>query len=329
MLKNKKILFIGPVFHDYHVLITNKLRSMGADVVFFPERNYGVTFKVINNFFHQHLKNYQRAYYHKIIKQIQFQEFDYLFVIRGYMLSEEFLDEFKLKNPRAELIMYQWDSDKTNPYNHLLNYFDKAFSFDFEDCGRFSQLNYIPLFYSDDVGRIIKDENNLEYDFFFMGWYYPERYNAVIKFQEFTLKNGFKLKAFLYMPFSSYIKELIMGTKLDRTIVSLKHMKRAAYLNILSKTNVMVDASSPNQTGLAMRIIEALGSGTKILTNNYRIKEDINSYDKDYIAFFDENNPSVEFSFLKSKPGHKIKSLLSLEEWLKTIFMYNESSNTL
>lgn len=322
MLTNKNILFIGPIFHDYHLLINNKLIAMGANVSFYPERNYGITFKLINNLLNKHLKNYQKTHYKNIIKNIRSQEFDYLFVIRGYMLSEEFLDEFRRINPKAKLIMYQWDSNKTNPYSHLLKYFDKSCSFDFEDCKKFPQLNYIPLFYSDDVGKMIKDKNDLIYDFFFMGWYFPERYIAVCKFKEFAIRNDYTLKAYLYMPLSSYIKEYINGNKLDMTIISFKHMKRGEYLNILSKTNVMVDASSPNQTGLAMRIIEALGSDTKILTNNYRIKDDVKIYDKDYISFFDANSPAIESSFLKSKVTHKIKNLLSLEEWLENVFMH-------
>ena len=321
MLENKKILFIGPIFHDYHLLIKDKLKAMGVKVVFHPERNYGIIFKLINNFFNKRLKNHQKAHYKKITEQIRTQKFDYLFVIRGYMLSEDFLEKFKEINPDAKLIMYQWDSNKTNPYDHLLDYFDLAYSFDFEDCERFTKVNYLPLFYSDDIGKLIKDKNNLKYDFFFMGWYFSERYNAVMRFKEFSTKKGLKLKAFLYMPISSYIKERFNGTKLDMSVISLKHMKRNEYLDTLNKTNVMVDASSPNQTGLAMRIIEALGSGTKILTNNHRIKDDVLIYDESYISFFDANNPFIEPAFLQSKATHKIKNLLSLEDWLKSIFI--------
>jgi hypothetical protein len=322
MLENKKILFIGPVFHDYHLLITNKLMALGAAVFFYPERDYSFRFKLINNFFNKYLRYYQKLHYNSILKKIKTQEFDYLFVIRGYMLSKEFLDDFRKMNPNAKLIMYQWDSNKTNPYSHLLSSFDRACSFDFEDCDKYLSLNYIPLFYTDDVKIKIKDENNLTYDFFFMGWFYPERYDAVIKFKEFALQNGYKLKAFLFMPFSSYIKERFRGNKLDMSVVSLTHMKRHEYLYLLNKTNIMVDASSPNQTGLAMRIIEALASGTKVLTNNYKIKDDLKIYNDDYIAFFDAHNPFVADNFVKSKVSRKIKNLLSIEEWLKTIFKH-------
>jgi len=323
MFKNKKILFIGPVFHEYHSLITEKLISMGADVKFHPERTYGLTFKIINNFFNKHLKDYQATHYRKLTEQIRADQFDYLFVVRGYQITDEFLVEFKRLNPQSKMIMYQWDSNKTNPYAHLLDRFDHAYSFDFEDCRVFPALNYIPLFFSDDVKTIISDKKQAAYDFFFMGWFFPERYQAVVKFKEYAETNGFKLKAFLYMPLSSYIKERLKGVKLDMTIVSFKRMKRNDYLEFLKQTKVMVDVSSPNQTGLAMRVIEALASNTKILTNNHKIKDDPEIYNTDRIAFLDEKEPFVEPSFLDFKAGSANNKLLPIEEWLKRIFFSN------
>jgi hypothetical protein len=327
MLTNKKILFIGPVFHDYHLLITNKLKSMGAEVIFCPERNYGPVFKIINNFLNSRLAGYQVSHYQKIIDRVKFEKIDYLFVIRGYMMPTDFLENFRQINPDAKLIMYQWDSNNTNPYSHLLKYFDKTYSFDFEDCKKFNRLNYLPLFYSDDVGELVKAPENLEFDFFFMGWHMPERYKAVLKFKEYAEKNGFKIKAFLYMPVTSYIKEYLKGNKLDLTVISLKHMPRTEYLDILNKTRIMVDASSNSQTGLAMRVIEALAAKTKILTNNLRIKDDVKIYNNDYVSFFDEKNPFVEQAFLYAAPTFNIENLLSLEGWLIDIFDAGKTSD--
>lgn len=323
MLNNKKILFIGPVFHDYHLLIKENLILLGAEVTFFPEREYGFIFKIINNFFNKNLKKHQNNHYSQIFKQFDVSNFDYLFVIRGYMLSAEFLTEFKNKNRKAKTIMYQWDSDRTNPFSHLLNYFDIKYSFDFEDCRLNPSLKYLPLFFSDDIskGSIIPVKDK-KYDFFFMGWYFPERYEAVLKFNDFAIKNKFNIKCFLYLPFTSYIKELIKGTKINNQIVSLKPMSRKEYLNILKNSKVMVDVSNPNQTGLAMRVIEALALNTKILTNNYNIKNDTQIFSEDYISFLNENEPTINESFLISETNSSVK-LLSLKEWLINIFSIN------
>lgn len=320
MLNNKKILFIGPIFHDYHQLIEANLTSLGADVTFFPERNYGLPFKIVNNFFNKKLKKFQHNHYNQIFKKFDVSDFDYLFVVRGYMLPAEFLITFKEKNSKVKTIMYQWDSDEANPFSHLLNHFDVKYSFDFEDCRVNSSLNYLPLFFSDDISKAIKiPVKDKKYDFFFMGWYFPERYEAVVKFNDFAIKNNFNAKCFLYLPFTSYIKELIKGKKINTQIVSLKPMDRKEYLNILSNSKVMVDVSNPKQTGLAMRVIEALALNVKILTSNYSIKNDAQIFSEEYIAFLKGNEPTINDSFLISETNSSAK-LFPLKDWLINIF---------
>ncbi|MFA4870261.1 MAG: hypothetical protein WC623_18830 [Pedobacter sp.] len=320
MLSNKKVLFIGPVFHDYHILIKENLIALGAEVTFYPERKYGNIFKIINNFFNKSLKTYQNHHYNQVFEKFDVSSFDYLFVIRGFMLSKEFLVKFRDRSPKAIMIMYQWDSNKTNCFSHLIPLFDKVYSFDFADCKQHLSLSYLPLFFTDDVSRNARSNvEHKKYDFFFMGWFFPERYEAVLKFIEFSSKNGFSVKAFLYMPFTSYIKERLLGRKLNREIVSLKPMPRREYLNILVNSKIMVDVSSPNQTGLSMRVIEAMASNTKILTNNHNIKNDTQIYSKEYVAFFNELNPEINESFLLSEVSNK-PNLLSLQKWLVNIF---------
>jgi len=321
-LMGKKVLFIAPIFHSYHEFIIEELTRLGALVSFFPERNYGFLFKAINNLSSVLLEKYQETHYNRIIQRTQAEEYDFLFVIRGYKMPEDFLYKFKLKNPLAKLVMYQWDSERTNPFSHLISFFDFKYSFDFQDCASFSELEYLPLFYTDDVSEVNQD--NIEFDFFFMGYFFAERYDAVLRFREFALKNNYSLKAFLYIPFTTYLKNIIRGKRIDRSIVSLIPMGRKEYLNCLSKSKVMVDVSNPNQTGLAMRIIEALATNTKVLTNNYRLREDTKIYNRDAISFFDDKNPTLDNNeFLDIKNNPTKDKVLPINSWLQLIFKVN------
>lgn len=319
-LQSKKMLFIGPLFHNYHVAIIDKMKNEGAEVLFIPERKYNIVFKFINNLSQKKLAMYQERYYRKVLRQIAGMEFDYLFVIRGFMMPPSFVDTFRRLNPAAKTIMYQWDSNRTNPFVHLINNFDKVYSFDFEDCESNAKVAYHPLFYTDDVGLAVLGKSGIpHFDFFFMGWYFPERYAAVVKFREYAATKGWKLKAFLYMPYLSYIKERLKGIKPDRSIVSFRHMPRKEYLHILCTSKVMVDVSNPNQTGLAMRIIEAFACKTKVLTNNLRLKND-NVYDPSYVAFFDDRAPIVEDSFLNDAAASPALNVLTIGEWMRKFF---------
>lgn len=319
--QNKKILFIGPIFHNYHILIKEKMEYLEAKVDFYPEREYGWKFKIINNLFRSYLSKYQDKYYDSILENLGDANYDFLFVIRGYMLSANFIYKFKKLYPEAKTIMYQWDSNKANPFSDVAVLFDRVYSFDFKDCNDLQFVKYIPLFYTDDLIPYRENKQEVEYDFFFMGWCFPERYKAVVSFREFTIVNNYKLKAFLYMPFLSYLKEVLKGNFLDRSIISFTPMSRSEYLNVLSKSKVMVDVSNPRQTGLAMRVIEALAMNVKVLTNNINLSQDKNVEKTKLFSFFDEKIVYVKEDFINDKSYTSINNhMLSLELWLKNIF---------
>ncbi|VXA96199.1 Lipopolysaccharide biosynthesis protein [Flavobacterium sp. 9R] len=319
--KNKRILFIGPIFHNYHTLIKEKMEFLGASVDFYPERDYGLKFKVINNFFKKHVYKLQNNHYESILQNSKNEDYDYLFVIRGYMLPDNFINKFLQSNSKAKTIMYQWDSNQTNPFSTVAGLFDQVYSFDFKDCQDIPFLKYLPLFYTDDLIPYMEKKSVVVHDFFFMGWCFPERYKAVVSFREFAITNNYKLKAFLYMPFSSYLKEILKGNFLDRSIVSFTPMNRTEYLSILSKSKVMVDVSNPRQTGLAMRVIESLAIDVKVLTNNLNLKQDELIKNSESICFFSENNVYIDNKFIRDMPSKSTSRLmLSMEDWLKQIF---------
>ena len=91
MLYNKSVLLIAPCFHDYHDRIVQALEVRGASVVFFPERDYSIWFKLVNNLANRWLDALQAAHYQNILKKIAGRRFDYLFVVRGYKITPEFI----------------------------------------------------------------------------------------------------------------------------------------------------------------------------------------------------------------------------------------------
>jgi hypothetical protein len=291
---------------------------MGANVHFFPERNYGIVFKLINNFLNKYLKEYQKKHYEKITKQTGKISFDFLFVIRGFMINELFITSFKKKNQDAKTIMYQWDSNKNNEYSNIIAYFDKVYSFDYGDCERLDKVQYLPLFFSFDIERMRNIRTEIKYDFFYMGTYIPVRYNAAVSFLEYIKKTNYSVKIYIYIPVTSLIKELLKGNILDRNIVSIKHLNRQKYLNILSESKVIVDVSNIAQTGLAMRIIEALALNKKIMTTNKNIQKEP-FYPHKNIFIFDMEKPGVTNEFM-CEDSVFCANVLSLKKWIERLF---------
>jgi len=315
----KKILFIGPKFHDYENMIMENFKKNGASVDFFPERSYGFDFNFINNFFNRYLEKYQINHYEKILKSINNKHYDYLFVIRGYLMPKSFLESFKRINPESKTLMYQWDSERTNTFQNLIPFFDSVKTFDFKDSDDF-KIKYVPLFYTKDIEEYHLKEKKIKFDFFFMGFFFEERYEAILKFKKFCEINGYSLKPFLYMPFTTRVKYFLKGRKLDRSIVSFIHMNRSEYLQTLSNTRIMVDVSNSRQTGLAMRVIESLAFCTKVATNNVFYKSDKLVEKSGMVALFDLENIKIDKDFFEAEFKQDQKIVLSLEEWLKQIF---------
>jgi hypothetical protein len=314
----KSILFIAPKFHDYHLLIIVKLEILGYIVKFYPERDYSFLFKIINNIFNKHLIKYQINHYKKIIRNIKGIPFDYLFVIRGFMMDASFIKDFKVFNPSAKTLMYQWDSNKTNPFENVIDEFDHVYSFDYEDCENFKKINYLPLFYTDDIENSKDINMETVYDFFFMGTYIPERYAAVLSFMQYIKETKYSLKTYIHIPFTSLLKEYLAGNRLDKEIVSIYHLPRSMYIDLLQKSKIVVDVSNANQTGLSMRIIEALALGKKILTNNSNIIKD-KYYNTNNIFIFDTKKPIIDQCFVDNNSSQST-DILSLEKWIGKIF---------
>lgn len=319
MLYNKSILLIAPCFHDYHDRIVQALEVRGASVVFFPERDYSIWFKLVNNLANRWLDALQAAHYQNILKKIAGRRFDYLFVVRGYKITPEFISGFRDLNPGATTLMYQWDSNKTNPYAAVLPFFDRAYSFDFHDCDELG-LQYVPLFYTDDIIRMRESfPQQCPYDFFFMGTYIPERYKALVQFKEYlnNLKN-FTLKSYIYVPWTRLLKLRLKGIRLDPSIVTTRHLPRTEYLDMLSQSKVVVDVSNRFQTGLAMRVIEALAMHKKILTDNPHITREP-FFQSGNICLFDAAHPSFPPEWV-DRPFNRSVALLSIGEWIDRIW---------
>jgi len=324
-LKGKRILFICPNFHGYEKMIEDQLIELGGVVDFFPERSYGLDFTIVNNFFNRFLKNYQQLYYSRIENAIEAKHYDYLFVIRGFMLPLSFLQFFKKRNPKSYTIMYQWDSERTNPYGHLVEYFDVVKTFDYKDSEDFN-ISYLPLFYTKDLEKFRSLKKSNEFDFFFMGFFFEERYEAVLKFKIYCEQKGYKLKPFLYMPPTTRIKYFLKAKKLDRSIVSFKHMDRITYLKTLSNSRVMVDVSNSQQTGLAMRVIEALACGTKVLTNNTYVNQDDIIKNSRLISVIDMDNITIDETVFNESNANRGPIVHSLKEWAIKVFINIDES---
>lgn len=318
----KRILFVGPVFYNYHIHICETLTKMGAEVVFVPEHRYA-------NLWILCYKNLrmrtalQKRYFKEITANFLNRSYDYLFVIRGADMPQEFVSLFRDKNPAAKCIMYQWDSEKANPYIHLRDLFDWIMTFDVKDAETY-HLKLLHLFYHDGYRKIAdsRQGKEYEYDFIYTSSFKKERYEALIDLEKRL--QGFRFYHFIYQPLRSYVIQRLSGYPIRRELISFTPMAEQEMLNLLSRTRCVIDVTPSIQTGMPIRILEALGAHVPILTTNEFAQNFLGKK-----SFIQKLSDTTDFGkFLQTCHTDSFDGVenFSIDEWLYNIFT-NTGSN--
>lgn len=317
-LRGKKILFIGPIFYNYHNEIVSKLENMGADINFYAEKPI-YKFFIMNYLFVFFKKHFVNKYLNKILKDIQ-SSYHYVFIIRGELMTKEFLNALKYRNPNAKFIMYQWDSIKNNSYDNLLKYFDKILTFDMIDAKKLN-IEYLPLFYVDNY-KNLKLKEKRKYDIVFFGSYHGDRLSIIKQLDIESLKLELKVKFHLYIPKTILFKRILTKQiKLNELkYLSTSTVSEKEILKYYADTKTVLDIENKNQNGLTIRTFEVLGSGLKLITTNKNILND-RIHNKKDIYVLDRNKLQLDSNFFNTmsiKNNNYIN--YSLNNWIKNVF---------
>ena len=313
-VKGKRILIVGVKFYHYNDEIIKKLKSRGADVRFFYERDVSIRHAFIDAFFSNYMDTWQERHYQRILKAISGDQFDYLLVIRGYKMPVLFADAVRMINPGIKTILYQWDSMNNWDYQNVMGAFDRVYSFDYKDAHDLN-IKYVPTFSTDDFADL--HPVPIRYDLFFFGNYTHERYLQAQKIQDFAELNGYRLKMHLFLSFKRYIRERIKGVKIDRRYIEFQRMNKEEYLENFNESNIIVDITTETQSGLAMRVLDTLAAGKKLITNNKYISAEP-YFNPQQICIVNPAEFDAPASFFKVAHFKKIN--YSIDSWIDQIF---------
>ncbi|PSU68067.1 hypothetical protein C9J22_18295 [Photobacterium phosphoreum] len=321
----KKILLFCPSFYNYHNLIKEELRFLGASVILYDERpSNSVIFKVflrlgLRTFISKSIDKY----YDSIIENTN--DITDVFFINSEAVSIEILHKIKERYKDAKFTLYMWDSisNKKN-IPQIIPIFDKAYSFDPEDCNCIDSLIFEPLFYDKSFEKI--RNNKLRYDTCFVGSIHSDRLSIIKKMINYK---NISIKYFLFSPsrFFSYFKIITQSNINLKDIEIISHNKISLdkVSDIVGDTKAIIDIQHPNQKGLTMRTFEVLGANKKLITTNEDIKNyDFYSSDNIFILKRDENISEEINNFIKNdfdfKKNKKIKNQ-RIDNWLMRVLL--------
>lgn len=303
-LKDKKVLFLCPLFFNYHEKIMDAMKAMGAKVDYFDERPSNTfiskaLLRINRNFISLQIKNY----YEEITSKISNRKYDYVLICQAEATPISFLKEVRSLNPHAKMVLMLWDS-VANKVNTLekLNYFDEVYSFDKKDCEKFN-LTFRPLFFDKEYDEIAKEKPTLIYDLFFVGTVHSDRFQILSKVKQQFEKNHLSVFYFMYIPSKiMYYQRKLLSSELNGSKItdfSFKSLPSTQLTARLKQSKAVVDIQHPKQTGLTMRTIEMLGANKKIITTN----KDIQYYDfyhPNNVCIVDRENVVIPTEFMTS-----------------------------
>lgn len=344
-ITGKSILLIADPFYGYWKLIREQLLQLGAKSVYYKEVDFNI-WSLRDNFnlhrFSRWLLNpWKRTKWtNDFVREIENMKFDTLFVIENMSFKKTFLDELRKRNPNVRMILFLWDTFKTQQprYMDYLHKFDSVYSFDRDDASKYG-LRYFPDFYIDSKTMPI---DQCKYDIAFVGTMNlgPTRFRGELLKKICLICRNLDLKFFFYLRCHglatsnnkfrrfyqrirnySYLRQVKNLTKLG---IAYSHsLPIEDYNQVMGNTQVVLDLNYQDRQGLTINAITALANGRKLITTNKRIAEEP-FYDSSMIYIIDDVKPTIDPDFF-GKPYRPVDvSYLRLDNWLRHVV--NESS---
>ena len=327
----KRILFIcSPTFGFYKHII-GELELQGYKVDYYDDRPSENNFiKGIIKIKKSLVETVIEKYFNKILNETKDKQYDKVFIINGKVFTDKMIRSLRSAQKKARFLYYTWDTLSLYPNaKGLICEFDKAYSFDTDDCIAMDKLELLPLFYSkayEKIGEdnVVGESSKREYDIMSVCTAHPNRYKTMsVLFPKLKAK-GIRIFSFMYLNILQYWYNRVFvpefkGAK--KSEFNFKPLSEAENTSILRKSNTVFDMQHNKQSGLTMRTIETLGSKRKMVTTNINIKK-YDFYNENNIFVMDDNNLDKIEEFINNKYvpiSDDIYKKYSVHSWVETI----------
>jgi hypothetical protein len=333
MMEKRKILYIGTPIFNYHEKIIEEFEAQGFLVDFYNDRPSESSLvkgaiKIKKGLMNTLIKKY----FNKILSETKNKNYDLVFIVNCKVFTPAMIRQLRDNQSSARFILYMWDSLTLYPNSkNLISIFDKAYSFDLEDCEKVKGLTFLPLFFCKHFENIgIVSDAEKTYDIVSICTAHPNRYNTMHKlFPELEAK-GIRIFSYMFLNRLQYLynKAFVPEFKgASKSEFKFKPLTERENLAVLQKSKAVFDMQHNKQSGLTMRTIETLGARRKLITTNTNIiKYDF--YNENNIFVMGEHKSSDLEKFINSdyQPmNDELYKKYSLKSWIETII--NEADN--
>ncbi|MBU3188451.1 hypothetical protein K9O30_03645 [Clostridium bowmanii] len=332
-MSNKKVLYIGTPIFNYHKSIVSEFKQQGYCVDYYNDRpsERSIVKGIIK--IKKSLMNFIiQRYFDKILSETKENSYDLVFIVNCKVFTPLMIRQLRDSQKSARFVLYMWDSLNLYPNSkELIPIFDKAYSFDLDDCNEIGKLAFMPLFYCKEYEELGKEEvSEREYDIVSVCTSHPNRYKTMHELFPKLEAKGIRIFSYMFLNKLQYLYNKVSEPEFKdakRNEFKFKPLSEQENLAVLRKSNTVFDMQHNMQSGLTMRTIETLGAKRKMVTTNTNIVK-YDFYNKNNIFVMNENNLDEIEEFINNKYvpiSEDIYKKYSLHNWVETII--NERNN--
>jgi len=332
-MKNKKVLYMGTPIFNYSKKIISEFEEQGYSVDYYNDRPSESSFvKGVIKVRRSLMGILIQRYFEKIMSETKGKNYDLVFIVNCKVFTPVMIQQLRDSQKSARFVLYMWDSFTLYPKSkELLSYFDKAYSFDLDDCSNNDELTFMPLFFYkeiEEIGQIKFKE--IECDIVSVCTAHPNRYKTMHELFPTLESIGIHVFSYMFLNRLQYLYSKMFAPEFKGAKSSefkFKPLSEQENLDVLKKSNTVFDMQHNMQSGLTMRTIETLGAKRKMITTNSNIKK-YDFYNANNIFVMDKNNLSGIEKFIKQEYqpiSEDIYRKYSLHSWVETII--NEKDN--
>jgi hypothetical protein len=331
ILEGKRILFIAARFFGYEDEISGRLRYWGAEVDYYDQRpsNSFLT-KALIRINNKILSRRIERYYAQIAALTKGRMYDFVLMISPESVTKEALMTLRQVHTGSRFVLYMWDSlrNKSQSILEVLPLFDLRFSFDRETEFTGLHFHHRPLFFLNEYSKLANraEAQEMRYDATFVGTIHSDRFRILkILAKQFE---GAGLSYFYHMYFPSrvlYYMRFLMNREFWSTTVDqfqFSALRKEEVISCIGASKIIIDIHHPQQTGLTMRTLEAIGAGRKLITTNSDVRN-YDFYSPANIAIVDRKQLSIDPQFFHREMVELdpfIYNRYSIDGWITEIF---------
>lgn len=332
---NRKIIILGtPTNFGLNLVIRGQLESLGFEVVDINIEEkafyYKSHFLRLKNLFrklilkdHQY-KNLLRKRFLDEQYQEKFahiQQADYALFIRPDIFPKSIIS--KVKSITGLTVAYQWDG--LNRYPDIfsrMGLFDRFFVFDPVDLAVTGTLPLTNFYLDQQVTQHeIGNSPRPNTDILFIGTYIKERIADIYQFFNlFKNKEDIKINAII----NTHSQELVREIQENCPVITTTYdgITYLENIDMVKRSNVLVDFSNYLHDGLSFRVFEAIGFNKKLITTQKSIKK-YDFYQPENILIIDSTTDYDQVMTFLNAPMQEISSIIkrkySFSNWIKYV----------